>query len=108
MAVFAGGVVERSALETRVVKLTVGPVLIHVVTVGLVSTDGLEFTQGRIIVVACSRERERESHADVHIENVLQGSMHFSREPQLTTWKFSQLFVSTEYSLCNGHTCSFR
>ena len=51
MAVLAGGVVERSTLETRVVKLTVGPVLIHVVTVGLIAANGLEFAQGRIIVV---------------------------------------------------------
>ena len=45
MAVFARGIVERAALETRVMKLTVGSILIDVVAIGLVSAHWLEFAQ---------------------------------------------------------------
>lgn len=51
IAVLTGRVVERSTFQTCVMELTVRSVLIHIITVGFVSADGLEFAQRRIIIV---------------------------------------------------------
>ena len=45
MAVLARGVVERATLETRVMKLTVGSILIDIVAIGFVAAHWLEFAQ---------------------------------------------------------------
>ena len=51
IAMLTGRVVKRSTFQAGVMELAVRSVLINIITVGFVSTDGLEFAQRRVVII---------------------------------------------------------